>query len=433
MGSILGSILSACGQRANDAPTPQPGPGPTSSPTVETAIASPSPTPLSLASTPTAPTPTNVPAPAEPAPTATPVVPGPGRLVGYLASWNVGSNYSISNLPIGMLTHLNYAFANVAEGGDVSVTNPKIDPVNLAALQRLRQTQPSLRVLISIGGSGSSSHFSPLAATSEGRQKFAQSCVQFLKKYGCDGVDLDWEYPTGSEERQAFTELLSELRRRLDEQAGPTGARYLLTFAAPAGPHHYVDLDLERVAQVVDWINLMTYAFHGTWSQITNFDAPLFASSTDPSSTLQRIVYNTDAAVQAYLAAGVPPAKLVVGVPFFGYGWKGVPNINNGLYQPADGSPPGTHAPGVFDYRDLKSNYLPTYLRFWHDEAQVPWLYNPQSGIMITYDDPESLGRKADYVRDHGLGGTMIWELTTDDASHSLVMALYTHLHAPTT
>src|SRR5260370_8425828 len=94
-----------------------------------------------------------------------------------------------------MLTHVNYALARLWEGGDVSVTDPKIDPVNLAALQRLRQTQASLRFLISIGGAGSSSHFSPVAPTSQGRQKFAQSCVQFLRKYGCAIVVVHWEYP----------------------------------------------------------------------------------------------------------------------------------------------------------------------------------------------------------------------------------------------
>jgi chitinase len=309
------------------------------------------------------------------------------------------------------------------------MANPKTDPQNFADLRQLRQRQPTLRASISIGGAGSSQRFSPVAGSADARQRFAQSCVGFVKANGFDGVDVDWEFPTGRDEGKAFTELLTELRRRLDDQSAPDGSRYALTAAMPAGPTHYLDLELDRVGTLVDWVNLMTYAFHGTWSTITNFDAPLFASTTDPSPTLQRIVYNTDAAVQAYLAAGMAPDKLVVGVPLYGYGWKGVPDVNHGLYQPPNGLPAGTVAPGVFTYRDLAANYVSTYPRYWHDEALVPWLFDPRTGVMITYDDPESLGRKADYVRDHSLGGTMIWELSTDDTSHSLVNALYARLH----
>jgi chitinase len=379
--------------------------------------------------TPTLPEPTTTTAPIVSPIIPTPVAPGPARLVGYLASWNVGPSYAITDVPAGKLTHLNYSFATVSDSGECVMANPKIDPQNFAELRNLRRRQPSVRTSISIGGAGSSKQFSPIAGSADARQRFAQSCVSFVKTHGFDGVDVDWEFPTDRDEGKAFTELLAELRRRLDDQAASDGSRYILTAAAPAGPAHYLDLELDRIGSFVDWVNLMTYAFHGTWSTITNFDAPLFASTTDPSPTLQRIVYNTDAAVQAYLAAGLAPDKLVVGVPFYGYGWKGVPDVNHGLYQPPNGLPPGTLAPGVFSYRDLAANYVPTYTRYWHDEALVPWLFNSQTGIMISYDDPESVGRKADYVREHSLGGAMIWELSADDPSHSLVNALFAHLH----
>jgi chitinase len=420
-GAGAASVFAGCGSPATPLPTS----------TTQAVVTAPTPTLRSEATAmPTIAEATSTAVSIAPPPAPTTVTPGPGRLVGYLASWNIGRSYAVSDVPVDKISHLNYAFATISDNGDCTLVNPKNDPPNFAELRKLRQRQPLLRTLISIGGAGSAKRFSPVVGSAQAQQRFAQSCVSFIKKYGLDGVDIDWEFPTGRDEGKAFTALLAELRRQLDDQASTDGTRYLLTVAAPAGPNHYLDLELDRIGASADWINLMTYAFHGTWSTITNFDAPLFASSTDPSPTLQRIVYNADAAVQTYLAAGVPPDKLVVGVPFYGYGWKGVADVNHGLYQPATGSPPGTLGPGVFTYRDLAANYRSIFTRYWHDEAQVPWLFNAQTGVMISYDDPDSVGRKADYVRDRGLGGAMIWELTTDDTSHSLVAALHARLHA---
>ena len=362
-------------------------------------------------------------------PTAIPGV-SAKRLVGYLPSWTLGQDYGVADVPAKSLTHLIYAFAKITESGECASASPKVDPSTFLDLRRLRATAKQLRTSISIGGEGGAAHFPTVAASIDSRQRFAASAIAYMKQNGFDGIDLDWEYPDGSDQKENFTALLAELRSELDSAGRIDGKPYVLTIAAPAGPAHYVNLELDRLAIFVDWFNLMTYAFHGTWSSTTNFNAPLFASSTDPSLTFQRIIYNTDAAVQAYLGAGVPPEKIVVGVPFYGYGWKGVPDINHGLYQPSEGLPAGTRGPGVFTYRDLKNHYIGTFPRYWHDEAQVPWLYDPNQGVMITYDDPDSVGVKADYVRTRGLGGVMAWELSSDDIGHSLVTAMHDHLHA---
>ncbi len=114
-----------------------------------------------------------------------------------------------------------------------------------------------------------------------------------------------------------------------------------------------------------------------------------------------------------------------MGGPFYGRGWQGVASANNGLFQTHSGVPQGTWEPGNFDYDDIKDNYLPTYTRYWHDEAQVPWLYNPATGIMISYDDPESLGIKSQYIVDNNFGGMMFWELSGDDDQSSLLTSIY--------
>ncbi len=333
----------------------------------------------------------------------------------------------MSDVPADQLDHLNYAFALVTAKGACAPMSPRVDRTNLPALRQLKARYPHLRTSLSVGGAGNANHFSVVVKSDAALQRFAASAVSLMKQGGFDGIDVDWEYPS-SAESQGFTRLLAELRRQLDAAGAADRTRYLLTIAAPAGPARYAVLELGQIHQYLDWLGLMAYDFHGTWSTVTDFAAPLFSASDDPAPLPQRLAYNANAAVQAYLLAGVPPAKIVLGAPLYGSGWKGVPSVNHGLFQPAKGVPPGTRDPGIFAYRDLAQNYVGRYGRFWHDEAKAPWLYDPTAGIMITYDDPESLAAKADYVKSQRLGGMMVWELSTDDAQHALVSAIRTHL-----
>ena len=115
---------------------------------------------------------------------------------------------------------------------------------------------------------------------------------------------------TRPEDEQNYTLLMAELRSQLDAQGLLDGRHYLLTMAAPAGPGTYANVELSLIHQYTDWINIMTYDFHGGWSPITNFNSALHASSNDPSSDpVIASQFNMASAVQAYLAAGVPSDK----------------------------------------------------------------------------------------------------------------------------
>ncbi|MFN2225696.1 MAG: glycoside hydrolase family 18 protein, partial [Anaerolineae bacterium] len=203
---------------------------------------------------------------------------------------------------------------------------------------------------------------------------------------------------------------------------------YLLTIAAPAGAETYGNIELAAISRHLDWLNLMAYDFHGSWDKVTGSLAPLHASTADPAGDDPDPGLNVHAAVRAYLAAGVPADKLVLGVPFYGRGWAGVPDVDQGLYQPVTHLPRGTWEQGAFDYKDLARNYVDVngYTRYWHDEAKTPWLYNPETQVFITYDDPESLALKAAYVDEWNLGGVVFWELSADDGS--LLDTLYAGL-----
>lgn len=367
------------------------------------------------------------------------------RIVGYFTSWGIyARNFQVTDVDASKLTHIQYAFANIdgttltaalgdpwadvdqAHAGDC--WNPGCLRGNFRQLELLKQQHPHLKVMISIGGWTWSEHFSDVALTASSRQAFAQSVVDlFIRgRFGApwgdhpgifDGVDIDWEYPTGGglapgrpEDRQNFTLLLQELRAQLDAEGALTGRHYELSIASGVTPARLAALEVPQVAATLDYFGLMSYDFHGAWDAVTNFNAPLHASSADPSpAPLDDCV---EGAVRNALAAGVPAAKLVVGVPFYGRSWSGVTNAGGGLFQPAAGAGPGTWEPGSLDYWDIAQNRLPVMQQFVHAEAGVPWLFD--GSTFISYDDPASVGAKAAFTAGEGLGGVLIWELSGD-------------------
>ena len=376
---------------------------------------------------------------------ATGAPPGHGkRVVGYFTEWN--DAFDVDKIRPELLTHVIYAFA-VIKDGQIAISNPANatdkayanDPADTAfkgrfrQLQLLKQKHPHLRTLISVGGWGGSAGFSDAALTDASRAAFARSCAAFASRYGFDGVDVDWEFPvTGGakadagrpEDRRNFTLLLRELRMRLDEQGARDGKRYELTIAAPAGAQNYKHIELDRIHPHVDWINLMTYDMAGTWSKVTCFNAPLFTPDTGIEGVTQT---SADATVRAYRTAGVPPEKIVLGVPFYGKAFAGVANVNNGLFQPHGGKVPDG-VPGSWTYRAIAPHVGKSMTRHWHEQSKVPWLYDEQARVMISYEDPESISAKANYARDNGLGGVMVWELSQDDDAATLLQALNTGL-----
>ncbi len=370
------------------------------------------------------------------------------RVVAYYAEWSVyARKFNVADIPTAGLTHINYAFAKI-EGGEVRLHDPyaaidKFHPGdkwdagylrgNFRQLQHLKKKHPHLKTLIAVGGWTLSSPFSDAALTAESRGRLAKSAVAFMAKYGFDGIDLDWEYPvsgglagnkTRPADRENYTLLCAALRAELDSLGKKDGRKYLLTAAAPAGPKVVANFELKKLAAHLDWFNLMAYDFHGGWSPLTHFNAALHPIKDDPAEDeAVRTGFNVAAAVKAYLDAGVPADKVVLGLPLYGRGWHGVKE-GDGLFQkPAMGLPRGTWEPGVFDYKDIAANRLPKMKRHWHAEAKVPWLHDAKSGLMITYDDAESIKVKGEYAREKKLGGVMMWEVSADDGKGTLLGA----------
>lgn len=302
------------------------------------------------------------------------------------------------------------------------------DGANLILLSGLKATNPGLDVLVSVGGWLGSGGFSNMALTAASRARFIESAVAFLTRYNLDGLDIDWEYPGQSgadnrfrpEDGANFNLLLKELRARFDREAATTHKRLLLTIAAGASFQYLEHTDMTGAAPSLDQVNLMAYDYYeaGSKPAPTGNHAPLFADPTDPQHT------STAEVVRAFEKAGVPASKLILGVPFYGHLWGNVPPTNNGLFQPGV----ATHGPHT-DFLNIKDNLLTHgFIRYWDRASQVPYAYNAKTRQFLSYEDPESLRRKAAYVQEQHLGGMMFWQYFSDP-SGTLLNTIYTSLH----
>lgn len=360
-------------------------------------------------------------------------------VAGYVTPWKARTGGpNIKTIPARELTHLMYAFGTVSAEGLAGLADRCLDAGacdrtapstpfggNFAQLAELKRSSPQLRILISLGGWSGSKYFSTAAATPMSRARFAQSVIEaFFRPYPSlfDGVDVDWEFPVSGgppgnlarlEDRTNFTRLVAELRRRLAEFSALERRELELTIALSAVPNRIVNLEAAALASLVDRIHLMAYDYHAG-SSFAGFNAPLFACAGDPNPDL-----NVDASVNALIRAGVSPGKVALGVAFYGRAVADVPQENGGLLQKGTMASEEWGGSDGIDYRDLvvRRPEEKGFRRYWSDEAQVPWLYDAERRIWISYDDPLSIARKTMYARAHGLAGIMIWDLFADDGS----------------
>jgi chitinase len=387
-------------------------------------------------------------------------------LAGYFEEWSIyAANYNIANLQTNgvadNISHLIYAFGNVApitgapnaqcQLADTwadyqtpylpSVNGqPYAGPLygNFAALLQLKQLHPNMKIMISLGGASSTNAagFAYAASTPALRSQLAASCIDLFINGNIapgvsaadlfDGIDIDWEFPSAADKHN-FTLLLQEFRQQLDALGRTNHHHYLLSIFAPAGSQNYSNIELAKVAAQLDFFNLQGYDLNGTWETVTNDAASLFDSRQDPNAG--QGLYD-DAVVSVYLEAGVPARQLVLGVPLYGYGWTGVPDSNDGLYQTSTGpapSPAGDtlETNGVATYLTLAS--LTGFEHHYDPRRVAQWAYDPATLTFWTYDDPSIAWAKALYVDVRvpgGLGGAFIWAFKDDDTKGTMVKTL---------
>ncbi|MCX7747547.1 MAG: glycosyl hydrolase family 18 protein [Clostridia bacterium] len=400
-------------------------------------------------------------------------------IVGYYPEWGVYAAhdmYEPKHIPWEKITHINYAFAKTS-GGKIAVFDEWAalqmafgEPYNspykgtFGQFKKIKANYPEVKVLISVGGWTLSHDFHDISLTDASRATFADSCVEFCRSYGFDGIDIDWEYPNynrpadkqdnpndtgcvgGPEDKHNYTLLLQKLREKLDAAGKADGKYYPLTIAAPAGYDKIIWTEPELYHKYLDFLNLMTYDFHGAWDQYTGNQSPLYASPDEPqwydNAPDVRTKYNTDWAVQEYIKIGVPKDKITMGVPYYSRGWRGVEPGNNpqlpGLFAKhlggAAGKWDGGVPAGVNAFYHLKAMEGDSKFVKYRDvkSGNVPYLYSASLKEMYSYEDEISLNTKIDYMWKNDLGGIMFWEFTGDYPSKggtTLTDIIHTRLH----
>lgn len=272
-------------------------------------------------------------------------------------------------------------------------------------LYKLKQANRNLKVMLSIGGWTWSTNFPAAASTEEGRATFARTSVEFMKDWGFDGIDVDWEYPADATEAENMVLLLQRVRQELDsysaEHAG--GHHFELSIAAPAGPQHFELLKLAELGEVLDHVNLMAYDYAGSFSDFAGHQANIYPSEDNPDST----PFSTQVAVDAYIAGGVPAEKLILGMPIYGRAFT----QTDGPGTAFNGVGEGSWENGIWDYKELPLNGAEVQ----YDEAiGATWTYDAASRTMVSFDTPDMIREKVSYAQGLGLGGSMFWEASAD-------------------
>jgi chitinase len=245
---------------------------------------------------------------------------------------------------------------------------------------------------------------------------------KWLEEYNLDGMDIDWEYPVGPEwgsdikvrpaDKQNYITLLQDLRDAFDALGEKTGKRYGLSTAVPASGWFPKANDVRAAARIVDSLKLMSYDYYGGWSATTGHHCNLRNNPHDPAWG----GWSTEQALNEYIWAGVPPAKIVLGVAFYGKGWQGVKvgdyEDTPGLFQPW--TPPLPFDQGSVSWSQIAEYLKPGsgYTRYWDDMAQDPYIYN--GDIWISYCDGETIKILTDFVKENRLGGVFVWEYGHD-------------------
>ncbi|XP_059487163.1 acidic mammalian chitinase-like [Neocloeon triangulifer] len=343
-------------------------------------------------------------------------------LVCYYSSWAYyrpsKGQFGVDKIDPNLCTHVVYAFVGANSDATVRVMDPWLELEENWGLGLFRQfnelklKNPSLKTLVAIGGWNEGSEiFSNLVGDSSMRASFVNNLYNFVKNYGFDGLDLDWEYPAQRggrpEDKQNFVYWIRELRSKF----APEGL--LLTAAVHAAISSVgTSYDIQELANNLDYINMMSYDYHGSWEQITGINSPLYPSFVDTDYTL-----NINASIQYWLNNGCPSTKLLLGIPTFGRTYT-LSNPNSpGLGAQAYG--PGLPGPysqesGFLGYNEICELQWPGLWSInWAAQQKVPFAF--KGSLWVGYENMDSVKIKADYVKQYNLGGALVWGLETDD------------------
>ena len=310
------------------------------------------------------------------------------RVIGYYPQWVQGT-LPISNIDFSVVTHVNHAFAWPDENANIQSYSNMFNVLNAQTIHN-----QGAKFLLSLGGWGNNVGFESVASSPSLRTTFINNLIDICDNYGYDGVDLDWEHPNSSQNRQYLNLLVAEM----DSMFNDYDSELLITMAVPISNWSGQWYDFTFLKSHIDFFNAMTYDIHGGWSSHAGHNSPLFQSPPgDPDGSCSTGIL--------YLATtrGIPREQINLGLPFWG---KKYPT--NDINQSFSGE---VEDMWYYEIPPLIGN---GWTREWDDNAFCPYLINDNQTQIISYDDSESIMYKCEYAKVQNLGGVMIWALGYD-------------------
>uniref|UniRef100_A0A8C5ZD59 Oviduct-specific glycoprotein n=1 Tax=Marmota marmota marmota TaxID=9994 RepID=A0A8C5ZD59_MARMA len=349
------------------------------------------------------------------------------KLVCYFTNWAPGRPESASIFPLDLdpflCTHLIFAFASMSNNQIVPETLQD-EKILYPQFNKLKERNRELKTLLSIGGwNFGTLRFTSMLHTFDNREKFINSAISLLRTHNFDGLDLFFLYP-GLRNSPTFLDdafftglfcvVLScqELLSAFQKEALLTNRPRLLLSAAvselklcPAQPLHLLFCALSF--RLLDFINVLSYDFHGSWEKFTGHNSPLYSFPEDPKSSAYAMNY--------WRNLGAPSEKLMMGFPTYGRTFCLLKPSDNGLQAIATGpASPGkyTKQAGILAYYEICS-FLEKARKDWIGYQHVPYAYKGKE--WVGYDDIRSFQEKAKFVKAEHFGGAMVWTLDMDD------------------
>ncbi len=339
------------------------------------------------------------------------------EIIGYYPSWKwhpTDVSVPPSALAYEKLTIVNYAFFAPRPDGSITGIDSTGDArylrcggdSDLVSIAHRRH----VKVMLSIGGWEDSENFPAVASTDPLRRAFAHACVDAMRNFDLDGIDLDWEFPGLPDhggtpaDSHNYTLLLRTLRDSVDAYGRSIRRPCLLTAALPAGPALAGNFEMTEVARILDILNIMTYDFSGSWDPLAYHNSPLYSPAGIDSSRSVAGAFSLYHGVY-----GVPSEKITLGVPFYGHTFTHC----SALLSPHGGADT-VHFSARGAFYSAIVGVMSHCTRYWDEQAQVPYLICADWNLLISYDDAQSVRAKAGFVIDHHARGVIIWELTGD-------------------
>ncbi|XP_072043456.1 acidic mammalian chitinase-like [Amphiura filiformis] len=349
------------------------------------------------------------------------------RLVCYHTNWAFmraePMNFTPDQIDPNMCTHLIYSFAKINPTSFLLEPYEPTDtegPNYYKVFNDLKMLNSALKTLLAVGGwTHASEGFTDMVLTPESRKIFIDDSIAYLRRYGFDGLDLDWEYPTQRggkpSDKAGYTALCKELREAYQAEADATGQeRMLVTMAIPGGEWTINDgYEIEPLGRYLDFANLMSYDLHGSWEWEKHHHTPLYEGPGD-SSTDKMLVL--DYVINKWINGGMPAHKLIMGLGMYGRTWKR--GSSCAINTPGEGAGPAgqwTGEPGFWAYYEVCGKLKSGMAYTWDSARKVGFGCNTETNEWVGYDDERSLDEKISFMKSNGLGGGMIWALDLDD------------------